>query len=254
MMRKMLLAAAAGVCLGLAGNAQAAESDSELAKQDWSFSGIFGTYDPSALKRGFQVYNEVCSSCHSLEHVAYRNLGAVGFGEDEIKAIAADKEVPGAPDEDGEPTTRPARPADKFVPPFANERAARASNNGALPPDLSLMTKAREGGADYVYALLTGYEEPPKDVELGEGMAYNTVFLGRQIAMAQPLDDEAVDYTDGTKATIEQMSADVTTFLHWAAEPELNERKRLGVKVVLFLVFLTALLYAIKRKVWSELH
>ena len=150
---------------------------------------------------------------------------------------------------------RPGKPSDRFASPFANEQEARAANNGALPPDLSLMTKARKGGPDYLHALLTGYaDEPPDGVEVMEGMNYNTYFPGNQIAMAPPLDDEAVEYADGTEATLNRHSRDVVTFLAWAAQPELEERKRLGVKVLLFLIVLTAMLYALKRQIWSDLH
>jgi len=174
---------------------------------------------------------------------------------DEIKAIAGEFEVTDGPNDDGDMFTRPARPADRFASPFENVQAARASNNGALPPDLSLITKARKGGGDYIYALLSGYaEEPPADFELADGMYYNKVFPGHQIAMNPPLGDDAVEYTDGTKATTAQMAKDVTTFLVWAAEPEMEERKRLGIKVMLFLIVLTGLLYALKRKIWSDLH
>jgi ubiquinol-cytochrome c reductase cytochrome c1 subunit len=227
----------------------------ELPEVEWSFDGIFGKFDKAQLQRGFQVYDEVCSSCHSLRYVAYRNLAAIGFDEERIKEIAAEKQVPGDPDEDGEPTERDALPSDKFVPPYANDNAARSANNGALPPDLSILTKARGGGADYIYGLLVGYEEEaPEGVELAEGMAYNHVFPGKQIAMPAPLDDEAVEYEDGTEATLDQHSRDVTAFMVWAAEPELETRKRMGIKVVLFLIVLTALLYAVKRKVWADLH
>lgn len=235
--------------------ARAEEESVDLPEINWSFGGIFGKFDKAQLQRGFQVYDEVCSSCHSLRLVAYRNLAEIGFDEERIKEIAAEKQLPGEPDEDGEPTERDALPSDKFVPPYANEQAARAANNGALPPDLSLMTKARIGGANYVYGLLVGYEdEAPEGVELAEGMAYNHVFPGRQIAMPKPLDDEAVEYADGIEATLDQHAEDVTAFMVWAAEPELEERKRLGIKVILFLIVLSALLYAVKRKVWADLH
>ena len=221
----------------------------------WSFSGVFGTYDKPQLRRGFQVYQEVCASCHSLRLVAYRNLAAIGLNEKQIEEIAAEKELPGEPDDEGEATTRKAVASDKFVPPFANEKAARSANNGALPPDLSLMTKARLRGPDYLYALLTGYkEEPPKGVKVPEGMYYNTYFPGHNIAMGPPLSDEGVEYDDKTKATVPQQAHDVVVFLQWAADPYLEDRKRMGIKVVLFLIFLTGLLYAYKRKVWAKLH
>lgn len=223
--------------------------------RDWSFQGIFGTYDRGAQQRGLQIYKEICSACHSLRLVAYRNLDGIGLKEDQIKAIAAEFEVTDGPNEEGEMYTRPARPSDRFAAPFPNDNAARAANNGALPPDLSLMTKARKGGADYVYGLLTGYkEEPPAGFKMMDGLNYNLYFPGNQIAMAPPLADDVVEYADGTKATASQLAEDVTTFLAWAAEPELEERKRLGVKVMLFLIVLTAMLYALKRQVWKDQH
>jgi cytochrome c1 len=182
-------------------------------------------------------------------------LAGIGFSEDQIKAIAAEAEVTDGPNEEGEMFDRPARPSDRFASPFPNDNAARASNNGALPPDLSLMVKARKGGADYLHALLTGYkEEPPAGFTLGDGMNYNTYFAGHQIAMAPPIADDAVEYADGTKATAKQIATDISTFLAWTAEPELEERKRLGIKVLLFLIVLTAMLYAVKRQIWKDLH
>ncbi len=237
-----------------AGSVQAAEGNKPPSR-DWSFNGLFGTFDRGAVQRGFQVYQEVCAGCHSLKLVAYRNLTGIGLGEDQIKAIAAEFEVTDGPNDEGEMFQRPARPSDRFVKPFANDNAARAANNGALPPDLSLVTKARKGGADYVHALLTGYkEEPPAGVKLSEGMNYNVYFPGNQIAMAPPVADDAVEYADGTKATADQIASDITTFLAWAAEPELEERKRMGIKVLLFLLVLTAMLYALKRQVWRDQH
>jgi cytochrome c1 len=258
-MRSMVFAAVAALSVTVTGAAGAEEAAGghgapSIAAQHWSFSGLFGTFDQAQLHRGFEVYNNVCAACHSLSLVAYRNLSAVGLSEDEIKTAAAAKEVPGEPDDDGNPTTRPALPSDRFVPPFPNENAARAANNGALPPDLSLMVKARVGGADYLHALLTGYGEPPAGFKLQEGLQYNAAFPGRQIAMPPPLNEDQVQYADGTKATVEQMSLDVTAFLAWTAEPELEARKRLGIKVMLFLILLTAMLYAIKRKVWADVH
>ena len=250
-------AVALSVVLSVTGTARAAEDGTELPRRDWSFDGIFGAFDQAQLKRGYLVYTEVCASCHGISLVAYRNLAALGFTAVEIKKIAAEKEVPGEPDVEGEPKMRKAKPSDRFVQPFANEQAARASNNGSLPPDLSVITKARPGGADYIFALMTGYaEEPPKGskIKLAEDMYYNRFYPGHQIAMSPPISEDAVEYTDGTKATVENMGADVAAFLTWTAEPELNERKRMGVKVMLFLLFLTALLFAVKRKVWADLH
>lgn len=222
--------------------------------QSWSFSGPFGSYDRAALQRGFQVYKDVCAGCHSLRHVYYRDLAALGYNEDEIKAIAASVEVQDGPNDQGEMFTRPGRPYDRFKSPFPNDNAARAANNGAFPPDLSVITKARPHGHDYLYALLTGYKEPPADMKMTEGMTYNTAFAGHQIAMPAPLSEGSLEYKDGTKPTIQQMAKDVTTFLAWAAEPEMEERKRLGYKVLLFLVVLTGVLYAAMRRVWSRVH
>jgi ubiquinol-cytochrome c reductase cytochrome c1 subunit len=255
-MRRIMIAvlAAAAVAAGGIGPATAAGEDVELDSQAWSFSGIFGTFDPAALQRGLQIYREVCKTCHSMNLVAYRNLDALGYSEDEIKAIAAEDTVVDGPNEEGDMFDRPARPSDRFAPPFANEQAARSANGGALPPDLSVIVEARLGGPDYVYSLLTGYEEPPADVELLAGMNYNRVFPGHQIAMAPPLSEDAVEFADGTPATVEQMAKDVVTFLTWAAEPMLEERKRTGIKVILFLLVFTGLLYAAKRKIWGDVH
>ena len=226
----------------------------EIENRSWSFDGIFGQFDRAAQQRGYQVYNEVCSGCHGLRLLTYRNLAALGYSEDDIKAFAAEYEVTDGPDDEGEMYQREALPSDHFVSPFANDNAARAANNGALPPDLSLMVKARKNGANYLYALLTGYGDAPDGGELPDGLYYNAAFPGHQIAMLPPLDDDAVEYADGTPATVDQMASDLTTFLAWAASPEMEERKRLGLKVMLFLLVLTALLAAVKRKVWSRLH
>lgn len=254
----MKILAAGSICLlGISvsvGGARAAEEAIKPPQEHWSFEGMFGTFDRAALQRGFQVYNQVCSGCHSLRLLAYRNLVGIGFSEDQVKKIAAEKEVQDGPNDEGEMFGRPARPSDHFVKPFPNENAAKAANNGALPPDLSLIVKARKGGADYVHALLTGYKEPPADEKLPEGASYNVYFPGKHIAMPPPLSEDAVEYTDKTKATVAQMSTDIATFLAWAAEPELEARKRLGVKVLLYLFILTGLLYAVKRKIWADVH
>jgi ubiquinol-cytochrome c reductase cytochrome c1 subunit len=253
-MNKLLIAAASAALMIVVSPADAAKAP-DPPDHDWSFSGVFGTFDRATLQRGLQVYREVCASCHSLDLIAFRNLAGIGLGPDEIQAIAEEYEVEDGPDDEGEMFMRPAKASDRFVPPFANEQAARASNNGAYPPDLSLMTKARDGGTDYVFGLLVGYEEePPEDVEMMEGMYYNKYFPGHQIAMGPPLFEDAVEYADGTEATLDQEAHDVVTFLAWAAQPELEERKRLGVKVMLFLIVLTAMLYAVKRKIWSDVH
>ena len=252
MMRGLMGAAAAAIVfVTFAGPASAAVG--EIEKQNWSFDGVFGKFDKAALQRGFQVYQEVCAGCHGLEYIAFRNLTELGLNEGQVKAIAAEYEVEDGPDDEGEMFTRPAILSDILPSPFANDNAARASNNGALPPDLSLIAKARTGGPDYLHALLTGYEDAPDDVTLNEGMSYNLYFPGNQIAMPPPIDDDAVVYTDGTPATVDQMSLDVVQFLMWAAEPKLEVRKRMGIKVMLFLLVLTALFYASKRKVWSRI-
>jgi ubiquinol-cytochrome c reductase cytochrome c1 subunit len=234
---------------------QAAGDSVKLEKQDWSFSGIFGTYDRGAIKRGYQIYSEVCGSCHSLNYMAYRNLMEVGFEEGTVKEIAAEFEVEDGPDDEGEMFMRPARPSDRFVAPYANKKASRAANNGAYPPDLSLMVKARKGGPDYLFGLLTGYrEEAPEGMELAAGMNYNEVYPGHQIAMSQPLYDESVEYDDGTPATLIQHAKDITTFLAWTASPEMEHRKRLGIKVMLFLLVWTAMLIALKKRIWANLQ
>lgn len=250
-MRKLLLAASAA-CL-LVGPARAAE-EGHFEHQKWPFHGVFGTFDRAALQRGFQVYTEVCSACHSVELLYYRDLEEIGFSDEEVKAIAAQKQVQDGPNDAGEMFERPARPSDHIVRPFANERAARAANNGALPPDLSLITKAREGGEDYIYGVLTGYAAPPPGLQLPQGMSYNKAYPGHQIAMPPPLNEGGVGYVEGTPATVPQMAHDVVTFLAWAAEPTLEERKRTGLKVILFLLVGTVLAYGVKRKVWAPVH
>lgn len=255
-MRNLIRTALAAVAIvATAGAAQASSGGPQLLKPGFSWEGVFGHYDKAALKRGFQVYHDVCANCHSLRLIAYRNLAELGFSEDEVKAIAAEKEVKDGPNDEGAMFMRPARASDRFVPPFPNDNAARASNNGALPPDLSLINKARVGGANYIYSLLMGFEEnPPAGVTVPDGMFYNTYFPGNNIGMPPQLMDDLVTYADGTKATKEQLGKDITAFLNWAAEPELDARKSMGVKVMVFLGLLTALLYALKRQIWKDLH
>jgi ubiquinol-cytochrome c reductase cytochrome c1 subunit len=222
--------------------------------QHWSFNRLFGTFDLAAAQRGVQVYSEVCSNCHSMEYLHYRDLSGIGLNADQIKAIAAGVTVPEGLDDQGNPKDGPATPASQFRSPFPNPIAARVANNGALPPDLSLIVNAREGGADYVYGILTGFADPPEGFKMQEGMNYNKMFPGHQIAMPRPLSDGQVTYADGTPNTTEQMAHDVVTFLAWASNPEMVERKQIGVRVVLFLVFMTGITYAVKRKVWSDVH
>lgn len=249
----------AAVLLGVAliaapGAVRAAEEAPEPPDVHWSFEGIFGHFDRAAVQRGFIVYNQVCATCHSMDFMHYRNLLEIGVSEAAASEIAAEKQVTDGPNDEGEMYQRPGRLSDPFVAPFPNEEAARAANGGALPPDLSLMTQARPNGPDYVHGLLIGYEEPPPDVELPPGMYYNEYFPGHQIAMPPPLSQGLVEYPDGTEATVAQMAHDVTAFLHFAAEPRLEQRKRTGIKVILFLLVLTGLLYAVKRKIWAGLH
>lgn len=250
--------AAATVCAFTAGGggaAFAAGEEIDIPGQDWEYEGVFGTFDRGALQRGFQVFEEVCAACHSLRYIAFRNLVEIGFTEEEAKAIAAQYEVEDGPDDEGAMFTRPARLADYWPSPFANDNEARAANGGALPPDLSLIVKAREGGSDYLYALMIGYEdEAPEGVEMADGMSYNRYFPGHQIAMPPPLYDEAVEYADDTPATLDQHARDVTAFLAWTAEPELEERKQTGLKVLIFVFILTAVLFVIYRRVWARLH
>jgi len=253
--RHLLLRTALGGLALISLPLSAAEQEHvRLPQYDWSFSGPFGTYDRAALQRGYQVYKEVCSACHSLHQLAYRNLSALGYSEAQVKTLAAQNEIQAGPNDAGEMFMRPALPSDRFKSPFPNEQAARAANNGALPPDLSLIIKARKGGADYVRALLTGYEPAPAGFTVTPGMNYNKWFAGHQIAMPAPLTEGGVSYGDGTKASVDQMASDVATFLTWAAEPEAEVRKRMGIKVILFLVVFSGLLYASKRRLWAKLH
>lgn len=231
--------------------ANAADAGKHPLQIDWSFSGPLGKFDQASAQRGWQVYKQVCSSCHGLKYFRFRNLADIGYGEAMIKAFAAEYEVPGDVDDFGDPTVRPAEPKDAFPSPFPNENAARASNGGALPPDLSLINKARHDGANYVYSLLVGYEDAPADFELGAGMNYNPYFKGSQIAMAEPLFEGAVDYEDGTPATQEQMAKDVVQFLMYVAEPSLEKRHQMGIKVLIFLALLTILLYISMKVIWK---
>ena len=215
--------------------------------------GILGTFDRAQLQRGFQVFREVCAACHSLNRIAFRDLAALGYSPAEVKAIAAEYEVP-ALDESGEPITKPATPADKFPLVYPNEVAARSAQGGALPPDLSLITKARPDGTNYIHSLMLGYrDEVPADFQKPDTLYYNPWFHSLAIAMPPPLTDERVEYADGTKGTVDNYAKDVAVFLTWAAEPKLEERKERGVAVIAFLLILTILGYLSYKKVWRDL-
>lgn len=311
------LAALAAVSGGLTAAPQTVQAAGEgvpVPKFDWTFSGIFGTYDRASAQRGLQVYREVCAACHSLDYIAFRNLADLGYSEDEIKAMAAEAIVVDGPNDEGEMFEREGLPFDYFPAPFPNEKAAAFANNGAAPPDLSLMTKARGAGPDYLKALMGhGYEdqvsddvlqeiftletdkrvqayelaleeyqhklevyedkvadgieanrptepeeplpvESIEDLGLSDGLSFNAYFPGYGIAMAMPLFEDGVEYADGTPATVEQMAYDVSNFLMWTAEPTLEERKGMGIKVLIFLIVFTGILYAAKRKVWADVH
>ena len=241
-------------------------------EMDWSFAGPFGTYDKAQLQRGLKIYKEVCSACHSMSLVPFRMLEDLGYNEAQVKAFAAEYTVTDGPNADGEMFERPAIASDHFPAPFPNEEAAAAANNGAPPPDFSLIAKARgvergfptfvfdiftqyaENGPDYIHALLTGYdEEPPAGMEIAEGTYYNPYFIGgKSLAMAKPLSDGQVTYEDGMPETVEQYSRDVSAFLMWAAEPHLEDRKKTGFRVMIFLLLFGAMVYLVKRKIWAD--
>ncbi len=229
----------------------------EYLKTEWSFKGLFGKFDRAALQRGYQVYTEVCSSCHSMKYLSYRNLAEEGgpeFTVAQAKAIAASFEVTDGPNDDGEMYTRPGKLSDKFVMPYDNVKAAQAANGGAYPPDMSVLVKARGDGVDYIYSLLQGYEDPPAGMSLDDGVYYNKYMYGNKIKMANQLSDGLVEYGDGTNASVEQMSKDVTTFLMWAAEPHLESRHQMGFKAIVYLVILTILVYFSMKKIWSRIE
>ena len=234
----------------------AEETNTDYAKTNWSFKGIFGTFDRASLQRGYQVYQEVCSGCHSVQYLSYRNLSEKGgpeFSIEEAKAIASQFEVEDGPNSDGEMFTRSGRLSDKFVKPYPNVEASTAANGGAYPPDMSVLAKARAGGADYIYSLLVGYEEAPAGFELDDGVYYNKYMPGNKIKMSAPLSDGLVEYSDGTQSTTTQMAKDITTFLVWAAEPHLESQHRMGFKAIIYLIILLTLVYMSKQKVWSRL-
>lgn len=230
-----------------------AEEAKKPHKVHWEFDGIFGNFDRRAAQRGLQVYREVCSACHSLNRISFRNLVDLGFSQEEIKNIAAAYTVTDGPNDQGEMFERSGKASDHFTPPYPNEEASRAANNGRFPPDHSLIVKAREDGANYLYSLLTGYHEPPEEMHIDEGLHYNPYFPGGKIGMAPPLSDDAITYQDGTRATVEQMSHDIVTFLQWAAEPEMEKRKKMGMKVIIYLTILTILFYLSKKIIWRSI-
>lgn len=241
--------------LMLVGTPALASGDTHEPKQmEWAFDGVFGKFDRPSIQRGLQVYKEVCSACHGLKRVAFRTLTDVGFSEAEVKSFAAGYSIHDGPNDVGEMFDRPGRPSDRFPSPYPNDNAARAANNGAYPPDQSLLVKAREDGANYIYSLLTGYETAPEGVSVPEGAYYNPYMPGGIIKMAPPLHDEGVTYQDGTKATVDQQAHDLVNFLQWAAEPEMEQRKRMGIHVMLFLGILTCFFYFTKKRIWSDLH
>ena len=239
-----------------ANNSIAAE-DLDLLKNKWSFDGLFGTFDRASLRRGYQVYNEVCSSCHSMQFLSYRNLSENGgpeFSLEDTKNIAASFEVIDGPNNDGEMFTRPGRLSDKFIKPYPNVQAAKAANGGAYPPDMSVLVKARQGGANYIYSILLGYDDPPEDFKLEDGVYYNKYMPGYNIKMPNILSDGLLDYADGTEATMQQMAKDVATFLTWASEPSLEARHKIGFKVILYLIILAGLVYLSMKKLWSRIE
>ena len=239
-----------------ANNSKAAES-LDLLKNKWSFEGLFGTFDRASLRRGYQVYNEVCSSCHSMQLLSYRNLSEKGgpeFPLEDIKNIAASFEVIDGPNSEGEMFSRPGRLSDKFVKPYPNVQAAEAANGGAYPPDMSVLAKARKGGANYIYSILLGYDDPPEDFKLDDGVYYNKYMPGHNIKMPNALSNGLLDYADGTEATSQQMAKDIATFLTWASEPSLEARHKMGFKVILYLIVLGILVYFSMKRLWSRIE
>ena len=238
-------------------NLTAAERTHELLNPGWSFKGFFGKFDRASLQRGYQVYSEVCAACHSMKYLSYRNLyepGGPEFSKEQAKIIASQFELTDGPNSDGEMFTRAARLSDNFVGPYENMQAATAANGGAYPPDMSVLVKARKGGADYIYSLLLGYEEPPEGITLDDGVYYNKYMAGNKIKMSNPLSEDIVTYLDGTKATEEQMAKDVTSFLAWSAEPHLEARHKIGFRALVYLFIMTVLVYFSMKKLWSRIE
>jgi ubiquinol-cytochrome c reductase cytochrome b/c1 subunit len=272
--RSFVLAIALAAVLAATGIRTASAQEAEApTRQHWSFAGPFGTYDQAQLQRGFKIYREVCSNCHSLKLIAFRNLadpGGPGFTELQAATVAESYQITDGPNDQGQMFQRPGRIADYFPSPFPNEQAARAALGGALPPDMSDLAKGRgyewgfpwfildaftmyqEDGPDYIHALLNGYSDPPSGFTMPPGAQYNKYFPSHAIGMPKPLSDGQVEYTDGTPATVDQYARDVAAFLMWAAEPTLDARKRLGFQVMIFLIVFTGLLYFTKKKVWHD--
>ena len=272
--RRSILAASILV-VSLSGLPAAHAQEDAPPRQHWSFAGPFGTYDQAQLQRGFKIYREVCSTCHSLKLIAFRNLADLGgpnFTEAQAAAVAAEYQVQDGPNDQGQMFQRPGRLADYFPPPFPNDQAARAALGGALPPDMSVLAKARgyewgfpwfildaftqyqEDGPDYIHAILNGYTNPPAGFTLPPAAQYNKYFPGHAIGMPKPLSDGQVEYTDGTPTTVDQYGKDISAFLMWAAEPTLDARKRLGFQVMIFLIVLSGLLYFTKKRVWHAVE
>lgn len=279
MLRKRFALAVLGLAL-FAGAASAATTEKEPREVTWSFEGPFGRFDKAQVQRGYKVYREVCSACHAMDLMYYRNLGQKGgpFYDPKypnpndnpyVKSLAKDLQVPDIDSETGDVVQRPATSADKFIRPFPNEPAARASNGGALPPDLSVIVKAREGGARYVYSILTGYGEPPAGMTVPTGKHYNPympgdmasfwtgpkdkVPVGGFIAMPPPLAPGKVTFDDGKPSTVDQQARDVTAFLAWAAEPKMEERKQFGLGAMIYLLIFSILLWFSYRKIWKHI-
>ena len=235
----------------------AAERGHELLSPGWSFKGFFGKFDRASLQRGYQVYTEVCAACHSMKYLSYRNLSEAGgpeFSVEQAKIIASQFELTDGPNSDGEMFTRVARLSDNFVGPYENIQAATAANGGAYPPDMSVLVKARKGGADYIYSLLLGYEEAPEGISLDDGVYYNKYMAGNKIKMSNPLSEGIVTYIDGTEATEDQMARDITSFLAWAAEPHLEARHKIGFRAIIYLIIMTVLVYFSMKKLWSRIE
>ena len=231
----------------------ASDDNTVIVKQKWSWQGLFGSYDKAQLRRGLQVFREICAACHGLERVRFNQLLDIGMSIDYIKEYADESEQKDGFNQDGEPIYRSGLPSDKIPSPYVNELAARLDHHGAMPPDLSVITKARAHGPDYIYSVLTGYENPPEGFEIPAGRLYNTAYPGNVIVMGQFIYDESVEYEDGSPNDAKSLSRDVVAFLNWAAEPELEARKSLGVKVIIFILIFTMLMYALKVIIWKDI-